>query len=61
MDISGFTKKSNSIVSAKDLAFVVRIFKKNWWILLVLPALAYVLGHFYTYRLHIVHQVSTEI
>ncbi|MBL7932045.1 MAG: polysaccharide biosynthesis tyrosine autokinase [Bacteroidia bacterium] len=52
--------KKQAIVSQKDLNFIYRILKSNWWIpLLVIPVL-YAIGLFYTYRLTNVYKASTE-
>lgn len=52
--------KKQAIVSQKDLNFIYRILKSNWWIpLLVLPVL-YFIGLFYAYRLTNVYRASTE-
>ena len=52
--------KTAPILSLSDLNFIRRIIVKNWWILILLPLIAYVLGYLYTYRLTIVHKASTE-
>lgn len=52
--------KKQAIVSQKDLNFLYRILKSNWWVpLLVLPVF-YLIGTFYVYRLTTVYKASTE-
>jgi capsular exopolysaccharide synthesis family protein len=52
--------KKQGIVSQKDLNVLIRIFRNNWWVpLLVLPVF-YGMGTFYVYRLTNIYRVSTE-
>lgn len=52
--------KKQAIVSQKDLNFIYRILKSNWWITLLVVPVFYLLGIFYAYRLTNIYKASTE-
>ncbi len=52
--------KKQAIVSQKDLNFIYRILKSNWWIPLLVMPVFYVFGIFYAYRLTNVYKATTE-
>ncbi|MFB6258754.1 MAG: GumC family protein, partial [Flavobacteriales bacterium] len=45
----------------QDLEQVLRILKKNWWVLLSLPLLAGIAGYVYAYRLPDVHGARSKV
>lgn len=52
--------KKQSIISPKDLSFIFRIVKSNWWIPVIILPVFYAVGIFYAYRLITVYSASTE-
>ena len=61
MNSALLNRKNAPIISLKDINFIWRIIVKNWWILLGIPLLAFLLSNLYTYRLTIIHKASTEL
>ena len=55
------SSKKQSIISPKDFNLILRVFKSNWWIPLVVVPLFYFAGIFYTYTLISVYKVSTQV
>jgi tyrosine-protein kinase Etk/Wzc len=52
---------SNKLIESKDLIFIWRLILKNLWLILLLPALAYLIGFVYTYRLSNVYGAKAEL
>jgi tyrosine-protein kinase Etk/Wzc len=52
--------KKQSIVSQKDLNFLTRILRNNWWVPILILPLFYAAGAFYVYRLTNIYKASTE-
>ena len=54
-------KKQKSIISTDDLSVLLKIFGKNWYYFLFLPAIAAVISYFYTYRMTDMYAAKTQI
>jgi Mrp family chromosome partitioning ATPase/uncharacterized protein involved in exopolysaccharide biosynthesis len=52
---------ANSLVSKKDIARVLSIVRKNWYIPLILGVAGVLVGNFYTYRLTSIYAAKTQI
>lgn len=52
---------ANSLVSKKDLARILAIVRKNWWIPIVMAIAGHYIGDFYTYRLTSIYSAKTQI
>lgn len=55
------TGEKGSIISIEDLTLVWRLFSKNWYLFIVLPALAAGIAFFYTHRLTDIYAAKTQI
>jgi len=53
--------ENQSIVSLKDLKFVLRIARDNWWVPLIFLPLSWALAYFYSYKLTNLYKISSEI
>src|SRR5687767_3695264 len=52
---------ANSLVSKKDLARILSIVKKNWYLPILFGIAGVLLGNFYTYRLTSIYAAKTQI
>jgi len=52
---------SAGLIGQGDITRVFAIIRKNWWIVVLISALGYGLGNFYTYKLTNVYGASTQI
>jgi capsular exopolysaccharide synthesis family protein len=55
------SQNNNALLSTQDLEQILRIFKKNWWILLVFPFLFGAASYIYTYRLPEIHGARSKV
>lgn len=55
------SSRKQSIISPKDFNLILRVFKSNWWIPLIVVPIFYFSGIFYTYTLTSVYKVSTQV
>ncbi len=54
-------KKKTSIIELDDLRSILKIFSKNWYIIVLLVFLASLFSYFYTYKLADVYAVKSQI
>ncbi|MEO6883814.1 MAG: polysaccharide biosynthesis tyrosine autokinase [Bacteroidia bacterium] len=54
-------QKNNAIIDIQDIKAVLRIFSKNWYILVCLVAAAFVISQVYLYKIPDVYSAETEI
>lgn len=54
-------KKKSNIVDVQDLQIVVKVFSKNWYVILVCIVLGSVIAYFYTYKLPDVYAAKSQI
>ena len=54
-------KKKTNIIDLEDLFSVMKIFSKNWYIILFFVVLASVLSYFYTYKLPDIYAAKSQI
>lgn len=54
-------KKKANIVDMQDLQIVIKIFSKNWYVLLICIALGALISYFYTYKLPDVYAAKNQI
>lgn len=54
-------KASNSLVDVDDLLAIVRVFLRNWYILVAFVVISLIVSYLYTYKLTDVHAAKTQI
>ena len=54
-------QRSNSLIELKDLTFLLRLLRKNWLIIILMPIVFYGIGNVYSYRLTDVYGAKTQL
>lgn len=55
------SKPSSSLIEAKDLLFLWRLFLKNIFIIILLPLISFLIGYIYTYRMTNVYGATAQL
>ena len=54
-------KKNDLSINVNDLKVIWRVIAREWYIVLIILSIFYVIGYFYVYKLTSVYQASVEL